>query len=192
MKQFTKSALLAALLGMGVGLSAQTLDLHLECPQESKGCVILKDDKGVSYNLQEQAAFQFSEENVADVYETMSDFNQVQLAMKLKPEAGARFSDLTGANVGKVIAIVHEGQVITAPMIRDRINGSLTLTQGENDERAWQKIPWIKARVTEGKQSEGMAQKQQVAIYVTLALILIVGGVAFAFRRGAREQSKIN
>ncbi len=186
MKHTIKWITLTLLLATGVGLHAQTIDLHLECAPGGQDCVELKDDHGEAFQVQAKPGFQITEANVADVWEAIDEFGQIQLRMDLKPEAAESFGELTGANINKVLAIVYDGRVITAPMIKDRISGSITLSQGTDNtrgDRVWQKIPWIKERVNRTEAQDRTKKQLRIAIYVTLALVLLVGGLAFAFRR---------
>ncbi|MBM4394057.1 MAG: hypothetical protein FJ087_00020 [Deltaproteobacteria bacterium] len=57
------------------------------------------------------------------------------VAIRLSPGASARFADLTGANVGRKLAIVLDGEVQSAPVIMERIEGpELRLTTGGGPE----------------------------------------------------------
>ncbi|MBF0314184.1 MAG: protein translocase subunit SecD [Oligoflexia bacterium] len=63
--------------------------------------------------------------------------NQPYVSMTLKSEAAKRFEDLTGANKGKRLAVILDGNVYTAPHINDRIGGGraqITLGQGNFNE----------------------------------------------------------
>lgn len=44
------------------------------------------------------------------------------LDLRLAPESAAAFSDLTAANIGKVVELRIDGKVVFAPMVRDRID----------------------------------------------------------------------
>ena len=48
-------------------------------------------------------------------------FNQTQVQFELNRTGGRRFSQFTGANVGRYLAIVLDNEVMSAPVIRDRI-----------------------------------------------------------------------
>ncbi len=51
----------------------------------------------------------------------LGQFNQPVVNFFLSPEGGQAFAQATGANVGKGLAIVLDGQVVSAPNIRTRI-----------------------------------------------------------------------
>ena len=48
-------------------------------------------------------------------------FNVPQVQFELSRRGGRRFAEVTGQNVGEFLAIVLDGEVVSAPVIRDRI-----------------------------------------------------------------------
>ncbi len=48
-------------------------------------------------------------------------FNTPQVQFELSRRGGRRFAEVTGQNVGEFLAIVLDGEVVSAPVIRDRI-----------------------------------------------------------------------
>lgn len=52
------------------------------------------------------------------------------VALEFKPRGQAIFADVTGDNVGKRFAIVLEEKVRSAPVIRERINGTASISMG--------------------------------------------------------------
>ena len=48
-------------------------------------------------------------------------FNTPQVQFELSRRGGRRFAEVTGQNVGEFLAIVLDGEVVSAPIIRDRI-----------------------------------------------------------------------
>jgi protein-export membrane protein SecD len=56
------------------------------------------------------------------------------VSMTMTPKGRAEFARVTGANVGRQLAVVLDGVVQTAPFIRDRIpNGNASITGGNFD-----------------------------------------------------------
>jgi preprotein translocase subunit SecD len=53
---------------------------------------------------------------------TQDEQNSPAVSFTLNAEAGARFEQVTGANIGKAIAIILDGKVQSAPTIEDRIS----------------------------------------------------------------------
>ncbi len=50
-----------------------------------------------------------------------AQFNTSQVQFELSRRGGRRFAEVTGQNVGEFLAIVLDGEVVSAPVIRDRI-----------------------------------------------------------------------
>ena len=65
-------------------------------------------------------------------------FNQAQVIFQLNRRGGREFQRLTGAHIGDRIAIVLDGEVVSAPVVRDRIgaNGSIELGSADMSEAA--------------------------------------------------------
>ena len=65
-------------------------------------------------------------------------FNQAQVIFQLNRRGGREFQRLTGAHIGDRIAIVLDGEVVSAPVVRDRIgaNGSIDLGSADMSEAA--------------------------------------------------------
>jgi len=60
-------------------------------------------------------------------------FNQPQVLFELNRRGGRDFQRLTAANIGNRIAIVLDGQVVSAPVVRDRIGARGTIDLGSAD-----------------------------------------------------------
>ncbi len=60
-------------------------------------------------------------------------FNQAQVQFELSRVGGRRFSELTGQHVGDHIAIVLDGEVVSAPVVRDRIGARGQIELGGAD-----------------------------------------------------------
>ncbi len=56
-----------------------------------------------------------------DARPAFSQNNDPVVSFKLNPTGGARFGRITGQNIGRAFAIVLDGKVISAPVIRDQI-----------------------------------------------------------------------
>lgn len=71
-----------------------------------------------------------SGEGIESARPTLGQFDQPILAFKLKPEAAAVFGEMTGANIGRALAIVLNGKVLSAPVIQSRIIDSAIIEGG--------------------------------------------------------------
>jgi len=58
-------------------------------------------------------------------------FNQSQVQFTLSRAGGRQFARFTGAHVGDYLAIVLDGEVMSAPVIRDRIGGRGQIEMGQ-------------------------------------------------------------
>ena len=54
---------------------------------------------------------------------SMNQFNQPYTALEFKPRGGQVFEEVTAQNVGRRFAIILDGEVRSAPVIRERIGG---------------------------------------------------------------------
>ena len=60
-------------------------------------------------------------------------FNQAQVLFELNRRGGRRFQEVTGAHVGDRIAILLDNEVVSAPVVRDRIGASGSIDLGTAD-----------------------------------------------------------
>ncbi|MCY3610298.1 MAG: protein translocase subunit SecD, partial [Gemmatimonadetes bacterium] len=60
-------------------------------------------------------------------------FNQPQVLFELNRRGGRAFQQLTGAHIGDRIAIVLDGEVVSAPFVRDRIGSRGSIDLGTAD-----------------------------------------------------------
>ena len=60
-------------------------------------------------------------------------FNQPQVLFELNRRGGRAFQQLTGAHIGDRIAIVLDGEVVSAPVVRDRIGARGSIDLGSAD-----------------------------------------------------------
>ncbi len=62
-------------------------------------------------------------DDINDAHVSMNQYNEPYVALEFKPVGGKTFAKLTGANVGKRFAIVLDGKMRSAPVIREKIAG---------------------------------------------------------------------
>jgi preprotein translocase subunit SecD len=55
---------------------------------------------------------------------SLGEFNEPVVQFTLSAEAGQRFGDTTGANIGRGLAIILDDRVVSAPVIQDQIRDS--------------------------------------------------------------------
>ena len=65
-----------------------------------------------------------------DARVTIGEFNEPIVGVTFDSKGAREFEQVTGANVGKRMAIVLDGTVYSAPVIRDRISGGRAVIEG--------------------------------------------------------------
>jgi len=55
------------------------------------------------------------------IRQTTDEWNNPAVSFTLNPDGGARFEQVTGANIGKQIAIILDKRIQSAPVVEDRI-----------------------------------------------------------------------
>jgi protein-export membrane protein SecD len=83
------------------------------------------------YLLKKEAALTGAALDTARVETAGGDYGLPVVAFKFKPEAAGVFANLTGANVGKHMAIVLDDIVYSAPVIKSRISGGSGIIEGQ-------------------------------------------------------------
>ena len=83
------------------------------------------------YLLKSEAALTGAAPDTARVETAGGDYGMPVVAFKFKPEAATAFANLTGANVGKHMAIVLDDVVYSAPVIKSRISGGSGIIEGQ-------------------------------------------------------------
>ncbi len=71
---------------------------------------------------------------------TLDRFGQREIILNLGPRGTKRFSDVTKENVGRQLAIVLDGEVQSAPVIRDHIAGGQAVISGDFSNEEAQSI----------------------------------------------------
>ena len=85
--------------------------------------------------LKQQAALNGS--MLDDARVSITSDNQPYVSISFNPEGGRIFERVTGENVGKRLAILLDGRVYSAPVIRDAIAGGKAMIEGRfNDQEA--------------------------------------------------------
>ncbi len=69
----------------------------------------------------------------ASVRFNQSSFNEPLVSLEFNAEGAKKFAEITGANVGKRLAIVLDGKVQSAPVIREAIPSGQAVIQGQFD-----------------------------------------------------------
>lgn len=77
---------------------------------------------------------------VAEAIPMRDQFGQLRIALRFSQEGAARFGEITAANVGRQLAIVLDGKLYCAPVIRDAITGGSAEISGSFSNEEAQEI----------------------------------------------------
>ncbi len=81
----------------------------------------------------EEDAFMTGEQLEEAVAQRDPQFNQAQVSFQLNRAGGRRFSQFTTQHVGDNIAIVLDDEIVSAPVVRDRIGATGVIEMGNAD-----------------------------------------------------------
>ena len=68
---------------------------------------------------------------------TQDEWNNPAVAFSLNADGGARFEQVTGANIGKQIAIILDKKVQSAPVVEDRISRAIAVVEVPGEHAGW-------------------------------------------------------
>jgi len=83
--------------------------------------------------LEKKAAMTGDSIKEAAVRFNQSSFNEPLVSLEFNAEGAKKFAEITGANVGKRLAIVLDGKIQSAPVIREAIPSGQAVIQGHFD-----------------------------------------------------------
>lgn len=87
-------------------------------------------DKSDGENIAVERDAMLTGEDVADARPTFDQLNQAMVSLTFNNRGGRIFERVTGENVGRRMAIVLDGKVYSAPVIRERIGGGRASISG--------------------------------------------------------------
>ena len=120
-----------------VGKVAKLEFRFLPIPGSSTGTIRLKDRMGAEIEVED--VVQMTGDAVQDARADFEHSGQLEVLLTLTSEGGKDFARITGANVGRNLAIVLDGVVYSSPEIRERIaGGRCSITGGFSLEEARQ------------------------------------------------------
>ncbi|MCU0665780.1 MAG: protein translocase subunit SecD [Candidatus Omnitrophica bacterium] len=102
-------------------------DVEVKTLEESKEQIVLKKDSVLTGGALTNASVRFDQ----------SSFNEPLVAIEFNAEGAKKFADITSQNIGKRLAIVLDGKVQSAPMIKEAIpSGQAVITGRFTPEEA--------------------------------------------------------
>ena len=122
-----------------IAYSAKPMDV------DANGKEIANSDEYYVYFLKKDrdgnAALASGDENIIeDARENTNQTGQIEVVMQMTPAAATRWAQVTGANVGKYIAIVLDNRVYSAPVVNQKITGGNSQISGNFDIREAQDL----------------------------------------------------
>ena len=96
-----------------------------------EGLALFKGKDNSMYLLQKEPPLTGSALETAKVNTSGGEYGMPVVDFKFKPESAGKFAALTAANVGKNMAIVLDGVVFSAPVIKGRISGGSGIIEGQ-------------------------------------------------------------
>ena len=100
---------------------------YIDTRDGKKEALLIEEDAVLTGDMLVDATTEFSQQG----------FGQPYVSLELNDKGGDMFADITGTNVGKRLAIVLDGEVDTAPVIRERIpSGRAQITGNFSVEEA--------------------------------------------------------
>ena len=122
-----------------VAFSAKPMDY------DETGKVLTNSDDYFVYFLKRDrdgnAALSSEEENIiTDARENTNQTGQLEVSMEMTSTAASRWAQVTGANIGKFIAIALDDRVYTAPSVNQKISGGNSQITGNFDIREAQDL----------------------------------------------------
>ena len=118
-------------------------------------------------------------DELKDAYVTNDEYGAWQVALNFNPVGGKKFGDLTGNNVGRLMAIVLDNVIYSAPSIQSKIpNGRavITLGRGTGSEDVLQEAQLIATALRAGALPASLEQLEERTVGPTLGADSIAKG----------------
>ena len=158
------------------------ISLHLDCLPPSDTCVEFPMAAGGSKFFNKTPELILGTDQFEDIWIAKGDFGEDVLSFKMTNEFAERFAELTAKNIGRAVAIVSEGKVITDPVIKSEIKGgNVQINSGADRTTNLEQVPWIKARLEKGRADETRSKAIQLYTILIGGLLLLLGAVYYGF-----------
>jgi preprotein translocase subunit SecD len=76
------------------------------------------------------------ESSVSSAHATLSPQGMPQVEIAFKQSGSARFAEITRRNIGRKLAIVFDGRLLSAPVIQTAVPGGMTVITGTTQAQA--------------------------------------------------------
>ena len=145
---------------------ASTMDFYLDCDGSTQNCVELMHN-GKKIPLRKVDFFIGKSDLVSAKLGSDGLSSTPVLVMKLSPEKGEIFREITGSLIEKVLYIVVGEQVVSNPIVMAAIGSDLSLTMNlETEEAVKENLSWLYERA--------YSKTKEIEIGNSLALIFLL------------------
>jgi hypothetical protein len=161
--------------------------MYIEC--DGKECISLPMKQGQGtrmLQLRPQPELVIDGAALQEIYPALGPFGEPVLTIALTPEKSAEFEKITAENIHKTLAIVFNGEVMTNPVIQEKISGGrlqITLGAGHDpNDRFWERLPWLRDRVAKEQGQIRKAGDINLLVYAGGTIAMVVAALWFAFK----------
>ena len=91
-------------------------------------------------------------DDINDSYVSRNEFGQYEIMIFFNEKGAVEFSELTGAHVGERLAIVIDGRLYSAPVLRTKIDGGTAVITGDF---SLEEARRVSAALRRGRRSKG-------------------------------------
>jgi preprotein translocase subunit SecD len=110
----------------------------------------------------------------------LGEFNEPEVSLSFNPDGARKFSDLTGGNIGRQMAIVLDDLVYSAPNIQSKIpdgNARITLGGGRNHNAMMEEARTVSMALKAGALPARLEQLEERTVGPSLGADSIAAGV---------------
>jgi hypothetical protein len=164
---------LLCLASTAIAATDDALYLYLEC-SPGQACINLphRDNGEKSVLATPTLVLRKADFKSASV-QTYEDA-RMSIMLELHKEAADVFAKVTGANIGKKLAVVFHDKILIAPTINESIGGGKMTINGGKDP-FWKEAPWLKDLINDSYRTSG----RSVMVYVLVALAVSIAAFLF-------------
>lgn len=166
--------------------SDRGISLHLPC-EPNEACAQFDSEAG-PVSLRKDPELFIDDSSVSSMEETLDQYGQYSLSVRLTPEFAQKFEALTERAIGKPLAIVVGTSIISRPEVRDKITGgNFLLASGVGKEPFWKNIPWIQSKLGRESSFQPPTTDRSVQTYSIAGLVALLAGLGIVLVRKRRR-----
>jgi hypothetical protein len=153
--------------------TADALYLYLEC-SPGQTCIDLPHGDSGRLSLLATPALVLGKADFKSASLQTYEGTQMAVLFELQKQSADAFGRVTGANIGKKLAVVFHNKILTAPTIRESIGGGKIRLDGGKDP-FWRQAPWLQDLIDDSYR----ASRRSVMVYVFVALAIAISAFFF-------------